>query len=105
MTYIRKLKKLLFYAGIEREEYRALLPSIREENRVLLRVFSLLASGMFFVLYFASLFSGDFAAMNSSTYLFFGADMVISVLHRSRIPTGSVRKSIPSTTRFSPNAP
>jgi diguanylate cyclase (GGDEF)-like protein len=71
---------LLFYAGVEKEEYDILLPVIYEENRVLLRLFSLLASGMFFALYLASICFGDFASSNSSTYLFFGAEMVILLI-------------------------
>ena len=78
--HIRTLKELLFYAGVEKEEYDILLPVIYEENRVLLRVFSLLASGMFFALYLASICFGDFASSNSSTYLFFGAEMVILLI-------------------------
>ena len=78
--HIRTLKELLFYAGVEKEEYDILLPVIYEENRVLLRVFSLLASGMFFALYLASICFGGFASSNSSTYLFFGAEMVILLI-------------------------
>lgn len=66
---IRTLWKMFLYGGIEREEYKALRPNIREENRLLLRVFSLIASIMFFMLFIVSLISGGFSTVNTSTYL------------------------------------
>lgn len=76
MTHIRKLWNLFMYAGVEKEEYKELLPSIREENRALLNVFSLLAAAMFFLLFIASVLSRGFAAVNSTTYLLCGIEML-----------------------------
>ncbi|MBR5110664.1 MAG: GGDEF domain-containing protein [Clostridia bacterium] len=66
---IRKIWKLFLYGGVEKEEYNALRPNIREENRVLLSVFSIIAGIMFFLLFIVSLISRGFATVNSSTYL------------------------------------
>ena len=48
-NYFHKLRELFLYAGLEKEEYETLLPRIHDENRVLLRVFSLIAAVMFFL--------------------------------------------------------
>ena len=80
MTNIRKFQKLFLYAGIEKEEYHKLLPQIREENLVLLKVFSSLASVMFFILLIASTHTNDFAAQNSMTYLACGIEMLILLI-------------------------
>lgn len=45
-----KLHKLLFYAGLEPEEYRACLPDIRKDNRKKLRAYLAIASGFLFVI-------------------------------------------------------
>ncbi|MBR4455831.1 MAG: GGDEF domain-containing protein [Solobacterium sp.] len=80
MNYVQKLKKLFLYAGIEKEEYDGLRTCIYEENRILLKVFSQLAAVMFFLLYFASIVTGGFAAANTSTYLFCAAEMTVILL-------------------------
>ena len=80
MTNIRKFQKLFLYAGVEKEEYHKLLPQIREENLVLLKVFSSLASVMFFILLIASTHTNDFAAQNSMTYLACGIEMLILLI-------------------------
>ncbi len=77
MMNFHKIWNLFVYAGLEKEEYNKLLPDIREKNRSLLRVFSLLGTVMFFLLYIASLISGGFATSNSSTYLACGAGMLL----------------------------
>jgi diguanylate cyclase (GGDEF)-like protein len=80
MTGIRELWKLFLYAGVDKQEYEELLPSIREENRTLLNVFSPLAAAMFFLLLIVSLLSQGFASVNSTTYLLYGAYMLIILL-------------------------
>ena len=80
MSYIQKLRKLFLYAGVEREEYHRLLPMIREKNQELLRVSSLVAAVMFFLLYIASLLSNGFATVNSTTYMVCGVGMMIILL-------------------------
>ena len=77
MMNFHKIWNLFVYAGLEKEEYNKLLPDIREKNRSLLRVFSLLGTVMFFLLYIASLISGGFATSNSSTYLACDAGMLL----------------------------
>ncbi len=81
MNYIHKLRKLFLYAGMDKEEYDKLLPEIRRENLTLLKMFSLLASVIFFLLYFASLLTKGFAADNSTTYLVCGAGMLLIHLY------------------------
>ena len=100
--HIRTLKELLFYAGVEKEEYDILLPVIYEENRVLLRLFSLLASGIFFALYLASICFGDFASSNTKhpaivmvlVYLFeimlYTFGIHISMLHAEKAAVSAV---------------
>ncbi len=80
MANIRKFQKLFLYAGVEKEEYYKLLPQIREENLVLLKVFSALGSVMFFILLVASMLTNDFAAQNSMTYLACGIEMLILLI-------------------------
>lgn len=80
MNYIKKFWKLLFYAGVEKEEYTKLLPGIRKENQVLLKLFSLLAGPMFFLLAIVSVVSGGFATVNSPTYLISGIVMLLIFL-------------------------
>ena len=72
--------KLFLYAGLEKEEYDALRPHIREENLVLLRLFSQLAGVMFFLLFIVSMLSSGFATVNSTTYLASGFVMVAILL-------------------------
>lgn len=74
---IRKLWKLFLYAGVEKEEYNKLRPSIHEENKMLLNAFSQLAAGMFFLLYIASIVTRGFAANNSMTYMLSTIQMLI----------------------------
>lgn len=76
MQMIQKLRKMFFYAGLEKEAFQALVPDIHRENRVLLNVFSSIAGIMFFLLFIASMISQGFATVNSSTYLICGFVMV-----------------------------
>ena len=80
MDYIRKVLKLFLYAGLEKEEYAKLLPNIRRENEVLLRVLSPLAGVMFFLLFIASMLSDGFASVNAPTYLTYGIIMLLVLL-------------------------
>ena len=64
MNYTHKIKKLFLYAGLEKEDYEKVIPRIREENMLLLIVFSQLAVVMFMILFFASFFSIGFASVN-----------------------------------------
>ena len=66
---IRRFWKLFLYAGSEKEEYTRLLPTIHEENRALLKLFSQLAAVMFFLLYIVSMLSQGFVSTNSTTYM------------------------------------
>lgn len=77
MDSITKLRKLLLYAGLEKEEYDKLRPRIREENGALLKIFSLLSAVIFLLLLIASLITTGFATVNSSTYLVSGTVMLI----------------------------
>lgn len=74
-----KLWKLFLYGGVEKEEYDKLLPDIHEENRKLLKVFSQIAAGMFFLLFVASIVTRGFAAANSMTYVLSTIEMLIIV--------------------------
>ena len=69
MEYLRTLSKLFLNAGLEKEEYRRLLPEIHEENRTLLKLFSRIAVVAFGLLFLVSMLSGGFATANSPTYL------------------------------------
>ena len=73
---IHKLWNLFFYAGVERAEYKKLLPGIREENRVLLKLFSQLAAVMFLILFIVSTLTNGFITVNSSSYLLCGIEML-----------------------------
>ena len=68
MNQILKCWKLLIYGGVDKEEYARLLPSIREENRVLVKLFSQIAGVMFFLLFITSMLSRGFMTVNSTTY-------------------------------------
>lgn len=74
---IRRLWKMFLYAGVEKEEYAQLLPNIRKENRVLLKVFSQLAAVMFLLLFIASMISRGFATDNSTTYMLSAIEMLV----------------------------
>ena len=76
MNYIKKLKNLFLYAGVEKEEYDRLLPNIHEGNKLLLKIFSWLAGVMFFLLFMVSLFYQGFAAANSKAYFASGMIML-----------------------------
>lgn len=80
MESVRKLRKMFLYAGLEKEEYHALGPSIQEENSVLLKVFSRLGAVMFFLLLIASMVTRGFAAVNSKTYLTCAVAMLVILL-------------------------
>lgn len=76
MNYIKKLKNLFLYAGVEKEEYDRLLPNIHEGNKLLLKIFSWLAGVMFFLLFMVSLFYQGFASANSTAYFASGMIML-----------------------------
>ncbi len=80
MELLQKLRKLLLYGGVEKEEFNGLTSSIHEENQILLRVFSQLAGIMFFLLYIVSMLYNGFATVNSSTYLVCGIVMLAIML-------------------------
>lgn len=80
MDYIKKFRKLFLYAGVEKEEYKKLLPGVRRENEVLLRTFSPLAGVMFFLLFIASMITGGFATVNGPTYFISGVVMAVILL-------------------------
>lgn len=77
---LQKCKKLFLYAGAEKDEYHALSAGICRENLVLLRVFSLLAGIMYFLLFFASILLNGFTAVNIPTYLICGFTMLAILL-------------------------
>ena len=76
MDQIKKFGDLFLYAGVEKEEYSNLLPCVRKENEVLLRVFSPIAGVMFFLLFIVSMLLGGFTTVNAPTYLISGVMMV-----------------------------
>ena len=80
MHYFVEFLKLFLYAGVEKEEYNKLLPSVQRENKMLLSVFSPLAAVIFFLLWIVSMTSGGFAAVNASTYLASGIIMLLILL-------------------------
>lgn len=77
MTNTLAFWKLFLYAGMEKEEFDQLLPGIRRENRVLLKVFSQLAAIMFLLLYIASMITKGFATDNSTTYMLSAIEMLV----------------------------
>jgi diguanylate cyclase (GGDEF)-like protein len=77
VTNFHNAWKLFLYAGLEKEEYEQLRPSIHEENRGLLDRFSLLAAVMFFLLLIVSMLSHGFAAINGTAYLLCGIEMLV----------------------------
>ncbi len=79
-NYSHRIKKLFLNAGLEKEEYYKVIPRIREENILLLSVFSQLAVVMFVLLFFASFFSSGFASVNSKTYISFAIIMLVILL-------------------------
>ena len=80
MIDFNKIRKLFLYAGLEKEEYDLLVPGIRQENRILLKVFSQLGAVMFFLLFIASVLSGGFVSVNTPTYLICSIEMVAILL-------------------------
>ena len=80
MKYTYQTKKLFIHAGLEKEEYLKMIPIMREENMLLLRVFSQLAVVMFILLFAASFFSVGFASINTNTYLTFAIIMLAILL-------------------------
>ena len=80
MDRLNRLRNLFLYAGLERETFHDLRPAIYKENLVLLRLFSLLAAVMFFLLLITSMLSRGFASVNSSTYLTCGIVMLVILL-------------------------
>ena len=87
MDHLIRLRNLFLYAGLEKETFHDLRPAIHKENLVLLRLFSLLASVMFFLLLITSMLSRGFASVNSSTYLTCGiAMLVIQLCARYYLP-------------------
>ena len=80
MIDFNKTRKLFLYAGLRKEEYDLLVPGIRQENQVLLKVFSQLAAVMFFLLCIASVLSGGFVSVNTSTYFVCSIEMVVILL-------------------------
>ena len=77
---LKVLWKLYLRAGLDKEEYRRLIPSVRKENRALLEVFSQLAAVMFFALFIASVVSNGFATVNSPTYMTCALVMLLILL-------------------------
>jgi len=77
MDNIRRLRQLFLYAGIDREDYIKVLPDIRRENQVLLKVFTQIAAVSFFLLFVASIVTQGFATINASTYLLNMAEMLV----------------------------
>lgn len=80
MGLLQTLRKLVLYAGVEKEEFDALSAGIRKENLVLLSLFSQVAGIMFFLLYIFSMILNGFATVNSSTYLICGFVMLAIML-------------------------
>lgn len=80
MIDFNETRKLFLYAGLQKEEYDLLVPGIRQENQVLLKVFSQLAAVMFFLLCIASVLSGGFVSVNTSTYFVCSIEMVVILL-------------------------
>ena len=79
METIRKLQQLLLYAGVEKEEYDELRPSIHKENTALLSVFSRIAAVIFFLLFLASLNSSEIVTTNTTTYLLSSIFMILII--------------------------
>ena len=80
MNFMKKFWKLFRYAGVEKEEYKKLLPAVYEENQQLLRVFSLIGAVIFFALFVVSTLSNGFAIVNAPTYLVCGIIMLVIML-------------------------
>lgn len=76
MKLLENFKNLFLYAGLSKEEYHELRPSICKENQNLLGVFSMIGAVMFFILFITSLLSKGFATINSTTYLVSGIVML-----------------------------
>ena len=66
---MKKLKKTLLYAGLERERLLTVWPDALRQNARTLETFSLVAFCIFLVLTVINLFTGDFATINQPVYL------------------------------------
>lgn len=66
---LNQFKKLLLYAGLEREEYEMLLPVAIEENRKNLRIYAAISLGMFLVLILGNAVMRGFALPNMPIYV------------------------------------
>lgn len=66
---MNQLKKLLLYAGLEKEEFESALPAAVEENRRNVRIYALLTTILFILLIVANLILGGFAKVNMSVYI------------------------------------
>ena len=64
---LNQLKKWLLYAGLDKEEFDALLPAAVEENRRSLRIYALIALGLFLALVIVNAFSNGFAKINMTS--------------------------------------
>ena len=62
------LKKVLLYAGLDREQYQSLIPKVYESNRKSLKIYSLLAAVAFTGLFLASWATHSFADVNQQLY-------------------------------------
>ena len=80
MELFRKCKNLIFYAGLEREEFSELLPAVREENRATLTLYSRLGAVMFAALFITSLITGGFTTVNNPIYLTSALVMLLILL-------------------------
>lgn len=65
-TGVGKLHQMLFYAGLEPEEYQACLPEIRKDNRKKLRAYLIIAG--IFLLLIICLLGGSGALLRQSGY-------------------------------------
>lgn len=80
MRNFHRLKELLLYAGLDKATCGELTPSIREQNRILLRTYSLLAAIAFFLLFLVSMFSSNAASDNAMTYLMTGTESLVILM-------------------------
>ena len=80
MEFLKKVWNLFAYAGVDKKEYRKLLPSVYKENQQILKVFSVIAAVIFFALFVVSALSKGFANVNAPTYLVCGVIMLVLML-------------------------
>ncbi len=64
-----ELKKELFYAGLEPEEYAAVVPDARKENRKLLPIYAAAGAVLFSFLFLISMIPGGWFSENRWVYL------------------------------------